>query len=93
MNSNENEIKTENFNPNQEINKNNVNDNATKIGNEDNQNIISEKEQKEQSKNNEGGNIKEIVIDIDTIIKKLYPFESKQISQKEKNKQIKKKIL
>ena len=90
MNSNENEIKTENFNPNQEINKNNNNDNATKIGNENDKNIINEKVQKEQSNNNEGGNIKEIVIDVDTIIKKLYPFESKQISQKEKNKQIKK---
>ena len=44
----------------------------------------------EGDKNNEKDNEKEnIIIDADTIIQKLYPFENKTISQKIKNEQIK----
>ena len=85
MNSNENEIKTDNISSSQEINENN--DNTAKTVNEGNKNVINEKEQKEPSNTKDEN--KDIIIDVDSIIKKLYPFESKQISQKEKNKQIK----
>ena len=85
MNSNENEIKTDNTSLSLEINENN--DNTAKTVNEGNKNVINEKEQKEPSNTKDEN--KDIIIDVDSIIKKLYPFESKQISQKEKNKQIK----
>ena len=85
MNSNENEIKTDNISLSLEINENN--DNTAKTVNEGNKNVINEKEQKEPSNTKDEN--KDIIIDVDSIIKKLYPFESKQISQKEKNKQIK----
>ena len=49
------------------------------------ENISNDKEEKVE---NDNPNIN-IDIDIDTIIKKLYPFHSKQISQNEKNKVIK----
>ena len=44
---------------------------------------------KNKKKSNIKNENKEIIIDTDSIVKKLYPFESKQLSQKEKNKQIK----
>ena len=49
-------------------------------------NISKDKEEKEEKVENENTNVN---IDVDAIIKKLYPFHSKQISQNEKNKVIK----
>jgi serine/threonine-protein phosphatase PP1 catalytic subunit len=49
-------------------------------------NISKDKEEKEEKVENDNTNVN---IDVDAIIKKLYPFHSKQISQNEKNKVIK----
>ena len=85
MKENGNKIESKNNNINEEV----INNNSSEVinNNESNLNNIEENLKKEEIiKNNEDINIK---IDIDLIIKKLYPFESKQISQNEKNKQIK----
>ena len=85
-NKNENEINLEKNNKNKE----DIDNNSSKaINNNTNSNDLEEnKGEKDKIKDNENEN-KNIIIDIDSIIKKLYPFENKQISQKEKNKLIK----
>ena len=67
-----------------EINDKNNKDSSNEKNNLEN--ISKDKEEKEEKVENDNININ---IDIDTIIKKLYPFHSKQISQNEKNKVIK----
>ena len=79
--------------------KENVENNSKNISPSNNNEILSkELEDKNINKNNIEEDIEQlknknknekIIINIDSIIQKLYPFESKQISQTEKNKQIK----
>lgn len=79
----ENLIKSEEINNN----KDNINNDTSKTTEEENN--ISENVSKTEEKNEEEKEKENIEIDVDSIIKKLYPFELKQISQNEKNKIIK----
>ena len=79
----ENLIKSEEINNN----KDNINNDTSKTIEEENN--ISENVSKTEEKNEEEKEKENIEIDVDSIIKKLYPFELKQISQNEKNKIIK----
>jgi serine/threonine-protein phosphatase PP1 catalytic subunit len=78
---NENEINIENYN------NNSTNNEKISLKSEDENNINSNNNIEEE--NDETNKKENIIINVDTIIQKLYPFESKQVSQKEKNKQIK----
>ena len=79
------EIRKENNNLNGPI----KNINKIKIINDYDKNINNLNEHQKKKKENNNYEIKNIIINEDSLIKKLYPFESKQISQKEKNIQIK----
>ena len=78
MTSNESEIKAENIIQSQSK----IEENEIKI-NDENKNSNSNIEEQANKEN------KNQIINVDSIIQKLYPFESKQISQNEKNKLIK----
>ena len=79
------EIRKENNNLNGQI----ININKIKIINDYDKNINNLNGHEKKKKENNNYEIKNIIINEDSLIKKLYPFESKQISQKEKNIQIK----
>ena len=66
-----------------------ININEIKIINDYGKNINNLNEHEEKKKKINSYEIKNIIISEDSLIKKLYPFESKQISQKDKNIQIK----
>ena len=79
MASNENEIKPE---EKKIQNQSKINENEQKIINDENKNSNVNAEEQINNENK--------IIHVDSITEKLYPFESKQISQKNKNNQIKK---
>ena len=84
---------TENENKSNDINTNSNNniENSDNI-NINNNNLIEEKIYDNLNNNiniNNDNNIQEYKVNIDEIIKKLYPFENKQMSQKLKNEQMK----
>ena len=79
------EIRKENNNLNGQI----ININKIKIINDYDKNINNLNGHEKKKKENNNYEIKNIIINEDSLIKKLYPFESKQISQKDKNIQIK----